>query len=353
MYYDEAALKYIDGVLSTEPGNFEALILKSLVQLSQHHFADGLQTAEKAKSINPYNSYVYGLIVDGNVEMGNYKAAVENLDKMVSIRPDLRSYSRIAYLREIHGENADAIEAMKRAVDAGFPSEESTEWARIQLAHLYENAGDLKSAEMHYTIALNERPDYAYAVAGLGNIAMASKDYQKAISLYQRADTLQQDYTFKERLAEAYLLTGQAEKTDATLDAIVTNLTKASKSGEASMNHHTDKELAYIYVIKKEYDKALQHAEAEYHRRPENIDVNETMAWVYYKNGEADKALPYLKVALKTGSKNPTLLCRAGLIYAKAGDTAKGKQLLEQGLMANPNIDPFLQEESRTVVKTL
>lgn len=353
MYYDEAALKYINDVLTAEPENFEALILKSLVQLSQHHFADGLQTSEKAKSINPYNSYVYGLIVDGDVEMGDYPAAVDNLDKMVSIRPDLRSYSRISYLREIHGETNAAIEAMKMAVEAGFPGEESTEWSRIQLAHLYENAGDLKSAEMHYTIALNERPDYAYAVAGLGNIAMANKDYQKAISLYQRADTLQQDYTFKERLAEAYLLNGQNEKADAMLDAIITDLTKASASGEASMNHHTDKELAYIYLIKKEYDKALEHALAEYNRRPQNIDVNETVAWVYYKKGEAQKALPYITVALKTSSKNPALLCRAGLIYAKAGDKVKAKELVEEGLKNNPNIDPSLQEESRAAVKNL
>lgn len=353
LYYDEAALKYIDDVLNTEPDNFEALILKSLVQLSQHHFDQGLQTAEKAKSINPYNSYVYGLIVDGNVEMGDYKAAVENADKMVAIRPDLRSYSRIGYLREIHGETEAAINAMKMAVDAGFPGEEGTEWARMQLAHLYENNGDLKSAEMHYTIALNERPDYAYAIAGLGNIAMANKDYQKAIAFYQQADTLQQDYSFKEKLAEAYVRTGENDKANATLDAIITDLIKASKSGEASMNHHTDKELAYIYLIKKEHNKALEHALAEYHRRPDNIDVNETMAWVYYKMGEAQKALPYVTAALKTGCKNPTLLCRAGLIYAKAGDTAKAKQLLEEGLKANPNIDPELQDESRAVVKNL
>jgi tetratricopeptide (TPR) repeat protein len=285
--------------------------------------------------------------------MGNYIAAVEAADKMVSIRPDLRSYSRISYLREIHGEKEGAITAMKMAVEAGFPGEESTEWARIQLANLYENAGDLKSAEMHYTIALNERPDYAYAVAGLGNIAMANKEYAKAISLYQRADTLQQDYVFKENLAEAYMLTGQAEKANATLDVIVADLMKASEDGEAGMNHHTDKELAYIYLMKKEYGKALNHALAEYNRRPKNIEVAETVAWVYYKKGEAEKALPYLTSALKTGSKSPTLLCRAALIYAKAGDKAKAKNLLQEGLKANPNIDPLLQQESRVAVNTL
>jgi len=351
-YYDEAAMKYIEDVLKTEPENFEALLLKALVQLSQHHFLDGLETAEKAKAINPYNSYVYGLITDGNVEMGNYDAAVKSLDKMVSIRPDLRSYSRISYLREIHGDLPGAIDAMKQAVDAGYPGDEGTEWARIQLAHLYENTGDLKNAEMHYTIALQERPGYAHAVAGLGNIAVANKDYAKAISLYQQADTLQADYTFKEKLAEVYLFNGQKEKAEDLIDATIDKLNEAANSGEASASHHVDKELTYVYLLKNKTDKAVEHALAEYRRRPDNIDVNEAVAWAYF-NDDAEKALPYLTKALRTGNKNPTLLCRAGLIYNKAGDKTKAKQFLSKGLENNPNIDPLLMGESKEVFAKL
>lgn len=352
-YYDEAAMKYIDDVLAAEPKNFEALMLKALVQLSQHHFTEGLQTAQAAKDINPYNAYVYGLITDGAVETGNYPAAVESLDKMVSIRPDLRSYSRISYLREIHGDMPGAVEAMKEAVKAGFPGEESTEWARVQLAHLYEATGDLKAAEMHYTIALQERPGYAHAVAGLGNIAVAAKDYPKAIALYQQADTLLSDYSVKEKEAEVYLLTDQKGKAEALLNSIITTLTEAANKGEAGAGHHVDKELAYVYLLKGEPGKAFAHAEAEYKRRPKNIDVNEAVAWALAADNDAAKALPYLTTALSTGSKNPTLLCRAGIIYNKAGDKTKAKEYLIEGLSKNPNIDPLLLQEGRNVLKTL
>jgi tetratricopeptide (TPR) repeat protein len=102
-----------------------------------------------------------------------------------------------------------------------------------------------------------------------------------------------------------------------------------------------------------EYDKALQHALTEYNRRPNNIDVNETVAWVYYKKDEIQKAIPYINAALKTGSANPSLLCHAGLIYAKASDKIRAKQLLETALKNNPNIDLSLKEESAAVLKTL
>jgi tetratricopeptide (TPR) repeat protein len=321
VYYDKAAMKYVNDVLKADSTNFDALTFKALIYLSQHHFADGLAIAKKAREINPYNAFIYGMVVDGNVEMGNYDSAVANSDKMVSIRPDLRSYSRISYLREIYGDYPGAIEAMKMALAAGAPGDEGTEWTRIQLGHLYENTGDLMSAKMHYTIALNERPGYAYALAGLARIAIASKDYATAISYYQKADAAVTDYTVKEELVEAYKLAGQKAAADAIANAVIENMTKDAQQGQNDENigHYADRELAYAYLKTNNYDKALEHALLEYNRRPENIDVNETVAWVYYCKGEYAKALPFIKVALKTNSKNPTLLYRAGLIFEKTG----------------------------------
>src|SRR5580704_15334170 len=347
VYYDKAAMKYVNDVLRSDSTNFDALTFKALIYLSQHHFADGLSIAEKARMINPYNAFIYGMVVDGNVEMGNYDSAVANSDRMVSIRPDLRSYSRISYLREIYGDYPGAIEAMKMALAAGAPGDEGTEWTRIQLGHLYENTGDLVSAKMHYTIALNERPGYAYALAGLARIALSSKDYATAISYYEKADAAVTDYSVKEELVEAYKLSGQKEKANAISNAVIESMSKDAQSGrnDENIGHYADRELAYAYLKINDYDKALDHALLEYNRRPDNIDVNETVAWVYYCKGQYAKALPYLKVALKTNSRNPMLLCHAGLIYAKAGEKALAKNELQTALQSNPNIAMLLKKE--------
>lgn len=355
IYYDMAAMQQVDKVLNIEPENFEALTYKALIYLSQHHFAEGLEVAEKAKEINPYNAFIYGLLVDANVEMGNYKKAVENSDSMVSIRPDLRSYSRISYLREIHGDYPGAIEAMKLAVGAGMQGEEGTEWARIQLGHLYENTGDLRSAEMHYMIALDERPDYPYALAGLAHVAAANHDYSKAISYYLKADSIVTDNVFKEELAEVYKLAGQNGKAETLVQSVIENMNKNAKPEFANGNigHYSDKELAYAYLKVNDYDNALTHALAEYNRRPNNIDVNETVAWVYYNQGRIEKALPYIKAALKTNCKNPTLLSHAGLIYAKAGNKALAKTYLEQSVASKAYISTALQAETQHAMQDI
>jgi tetratricopeptide (TPR) repeat protein len=354
-YYDKAAMKYISNILKNDPQNFEALTLKSLLYLSQHHFADGLATAETAKNINPYNAFVYGILVDGNVEMGNYDSAVANAQKMMSIRPDLRSYARAAYLREIYGDYPGAAEAMKLAVEAGAPGDEGTEWCRVQLGHLYENSGDFKNAAINYTIALENRKNYAYALAGMARIAVVNKDYEKAIALYQQADTMVNDFLFKEELVDVFTLTGQNEKAAATSKIIIDELTKNATAAATDENigHYADRELAYAYLKINNADKALEHALAEYNRRPKNIDANETLAWVYYQKGDYGKAIPYIKEALKTNSKNPLLLCRAGLIFEKTGDKAKAKEYLEQASKNNAVLPEQLKQSSELALKEI
>lgn len=354
-YYDAAAMKYINDVLAIEPNNFEALTLKALVQLSQHHFSDGLATAETARKINPYNAFVYGILVDANVEMGHYDSAVAAAEKMMSIRPDLRSYARASYLREIHGDYEGAIEAMKMAVDAGAAGDEATEWSRVQLGHLYENIGDLKNASMQYTFAYNERPGYPYPLAGLARIAIAQKDYNKAVDFYRQADSIVNNSTFKEELASAYQLAGKNKEATALMNDAITEMSKSAKAALAneSIGHYSDKELAEIYTRNGNYDKALEHALAEYNRRPENIEVNETLAWAYYNKGDFEKAMQYIKVAHKTNSQNPTLLCHTGLIFLKTGNQQQAKKYLQDGLKNNANIFSSLKNESANALKQL
>jgi len=68
------------------------------------------------------------------------------------------------------------------------------------------------------------------------------------------------------------------------------------------------------------------------------------VAWVYFKKGDCAKALPYMETATRTNSKNPVLLCRAGLIYSKLGKKEKAKMVLKEGLEKNANISESLRE---------
>jgi len=349
-YYDDAAMQVLDEVLKSDKSNFEALCGRATVLLSQHHFREALDEGNKIVSLNPHNSFGYGVLTDANIELGNYEAAVKNADKMVSIRPDLRSYSRISYLREIFGDYQGAIEAMLMAVESGLPGLEQTEWARVYLGKLYEQTGELSIAESLYETSLLFRPHYGYGLAGLGRIAKSKMNLSKAVKYFNEAKFSLKDYSFSAELAVIYRMKGEHEKAAAELKECLEEL--EGIHGHGSHKHHghyADRELAMVYLEAYNYSKALKHALTEYNRRPGNIDVNATLAWVRYRRGEYAEANKKMDVAMKTKSKNPVLLFRAGLIKAKAGNIAEGKKLIEQSLAINKIISPDLKYQAKKI----
>lgn len=351
-YYDTAAMQLLNEVLRDEPENFEALCCKASLSLTQHHFSEGLAVAEKAVALNPNNAFVYGLLCDANVELGRYDEAIKMADKMNAVRPDLRSYSRVSYLREIHGDLPGAIEAMQLAVQAGYAGLEQTEWSRVTLGHLYETTGDLTNAEKAYRMALTARPYYAYALAGLGRVEQARQNYPAAIKYLQQARNTVKDYAFAEELANLYQLNNQpAEARKMEAEAIDMLASAANDADEnEDLGHYADRELAYAYLKTGELDKALEHAKIEYDRRPDNIDVNETLAWVAYKRGDYPTAATYIKAARRTNSQSPVLLCRAGLIAAKNGQPTQAQALIKQALAINPYLSLDLADEGRQLL---
>jgi tetratricopeptide (TPR) repeat protein len=351
-YYDAAAMQLLQEVLKAGPESFEALCCQASLSLTQHHFSQGLALAEQAQAINPNSGYVYGLLTDANVELGHYDQAVKMADKMNQVRPDLTAYARVSYLREIHGDLPGAIQAMDMAVKAGYPGLEQTEWSRVALGHLYEVSGHLDQAAGYYQQALTFRPNYAYALAGQARVAAARKDYTTAINNLNLARATVKDYAFTDELVDVYRLNHQPAEAAKMAQESVSMLADAAKQANDNeeLGHYTDRELAYAYLKTNELDKALEHAKIEYARRPDNIDVNETLAWVYYKRGEYAEAQKYMQVARRTNSQNPVLLCRAGLILSKTGKPTEGRALIEKAVKTAPYLNPEVTAEGENLL---
>ncbi len=320
-FYNAAAMDGINKILAKHPDHFEALTFQSTILLSEHQFEAALAVAEKVKTLYPYNAYVYGLITDAQVELGKYEEAIIAAEQMISLRPDIRSYARIAYIREIHGDVDGAIEAMQMAIDAGAPGDENTEWCRFQLGQLLENAGKWKEAEMQYEMALQNRENFVPALNGLGGIAMELKDYKKAAGFYLKADSIISDHASMEGIAAAYEALGENAKAGAVRKEIFSRMKKYSGDGQTSKpeGQNEDHEMAHACMGIGDFNTALKYALLEQKRRPGNIEVNETVATVYSKLQKYDEALPYIRTALRTKSKKPELLQQAAEIYSKTG----------------------------------
>ena len=309
-FYYAAIEKILNGVLSLDSNNFEAKVYKASLRMSQHQFADALKIAEEARAINPNNAYVYGILVDANVELGNYAEAVAVSDKMQALKPSLESYSRASYLREIYGDYNGSIEAMKLAVKAGLPGSEPQSWSRNVLGDLFYNVGNYKEAKAAYEENLILRPSYAPSMAGLAKIETLNKNYPRALALLDSANNIMQQNSFVEQKADVYAAMGDTAKAAAQYKEVQ----KLLISDAATPGHSVSLELTRSFIKTNQWDSAHKYGMMEYSVRPKNIDVNNELAWIAYNQKDMVKAKEYLKTALSTGSKNPELLKRSTVI---------------------------------------
>lgn len=343
-YYYPAALATIESILENKPPEaivFSANSLKASVYLSLHQFRKAKDFAAYAVALNGYNALIYGSLVDAHVELGEYEEAVKMADKMVSIRPDLRSYARVSYLREIYGDMEGAIEAMERAVEAGYPGYEESAWCRLNLGMLYEKTGDLKRATQHFETILLERPNYPFALAALARIEQAQGNWKKAESLLDQAIAIIPEVSFYEQIAEVYYQTGRKAAGDKKVAEVLEML-----ADDESHGHVMNLEYAVVYRdLMEDYGKALEYVQKEYAQRPRNIDVNRVMAGIYYRMGDIEKARQHIDAAKVTGSGNVETLCIEGLISLREGKEQAGKALLKTAQAINPlQMHPFADE---------
>lgn len=288
---------------------FALLSYKATALLSLHEFKLALEAATSASKIYPENAAIIGAKVDAHVELGNYEAAVQLADKMVNMRPDLRSYSRVSYLRELHGDLEGAIAAMEDALSTCIAGQESCEWTRIQLAKLYQKNNQYDFAKMHFTIANENRPNYLPAMCGLADLYLVQMKYEDAWQiidrLYQQNPnskdvvslkckyfshkedmiSLEKEYN---HLLSMYDL--HAKPSLSKEDKYVIKSKLKAKQEEHEMKQVALEKAKDMIDIKKDAKSALPYLLFEYNIRPKNIEVNDYLFKAYALIGDNEKA---------------------------------------------------------------
>jgi tetratricopeptide (TPR) repeat protein len=339
-YYQKAE-QALNTVLAREPGDYVALGALGELALARHDFAHALELGERARSLNPRRAYAYGVIADAQIELGRYDEAVATVQQMVDLRPDLSSYSRVAYLRELHGDLEGAIEAMQWALAAGGPALENTLWTQVQLGHLYFNTGRLDQAEVEYRQALEREPSYVHALAGLARLAAVRGSFAEAIQLYTQVTQRMPLAEYVIALGDVYTAAGQAQPAQQQYD-----LAHAIDQLYRANGVNTDLELALFLAEHGDAAEAVKRARAAYAERP-TVFAAEVLAWALHQVGDDAAALPYAQESVRLGSKEALRLFRAGLIHNNLGRTAEAQALLQAALDINPHFSVRYAETAR------
>jgi tetratricopeptide (TPR) repeat protein len=345
-YYGRAE-EALRRALDEQPDDYAAVSSMGALALARHQFAEALTWGERARAINPGRSYSYGVVADALTELGRYDEAVAAAQQMVDLRPDLASYSRVSYARELHGDIAGATEAMEAAVSAGLPGSENAEWVRVQLGNLLFAQGRLAAAEQRYAQSLAALPGYVPAMAGMARLRAAQGRSDEAVAMLEDASARMPLPEYVIALGELHESLGNAAEAERQYA-----LVRAMQRLFAANGVDTDLELALFEADHGDAAAAAQLARAAYARRP-GVKGTDTLAWALYRAGQPDEARRYSDEALRLGSRDPLLLYHAGMIALGEGDKGRARELLGRALEPNPHFAPLHADRARAALESL
>lgn len=317
--------------LKRDPDHLDALMGMGILALARHEFTVALEWADQAWAINPYGADILGIMVDAQVELGRYEEALESADKMIKLRPGIPSYTRLSYLRELHGDIPGAIEMMEKAADVGLPGTEAMLWSQVQLGHLYFNSGDLAQAEATYEKALFFRPDYIHAQAAQARLQAARGEYEEAIAAYHPIVERLPLPEFVIALGELYEVTERPKQAQQQYE-----LVRIMQQLNASEGMNVDLELAFFEANHgNNPTEALAKMRTTYQSRP-SIYAADALAWALYHNGEVASAQQYSQEALRLGTQDAMLYYHAGKIALALEDEEGAQANFQLALDINP-----------------
>lgn len=297
---------------ATEPGNPDALLLRGHVLISLHHFTEAEAIASQLvrQRTLPFD---YGLLGDALTEQGRLAEAVAAYQRMVDLRPDLQSYSRVAYMRWLKGDLDGAIDVACLAAGAVSPLDpESASWTLTRLALYYFQAGLVAQAEVARDSALRFTPDYPSALLLKSRMLLDADRVGEAVEPLKRATEINPLPEFQWALADTLRAAGRAEEAA----KVESDLARTGAQGDPRTF------ALFLATRGEQAERAVQLAQRELQARAD-IFTHDALAWALAAAGRIEEAQAHMERALAEGTEDARLFAHAAVIAARLGRTAE------------------------------
>lgn len=301
----------------------DAVIGLGTLAMSRHHFRAGLRYGREATRLAPQLARPYALLIDAQVELGRYADARRSAERMIGIRPDLASYARVSFQRELRGDLDGALEAMRLAVASGGDAPENAAYTQSLLAHLQALRGRRGAARRAYGAALRRVPGYAPALAGLARLDASAGRLGPAVERMREVVRRQPLPEHVVALGELELLAGEEQLARQRFDE--------QRRTMSTLGSDEDVSLAHLEADHGDPARAVAVARRAWRSAP-SVHAADALGWALTRASRPAEGLRWARRALHLGSADPAFLTRAGLSAAAAGDATAARTYLRRAL---------------------
>lgn len=334
---DPALLGYARDALNAAralaPKDPSVLRTEALFAMEEHQFALARARAQEATALNPDDVGAWLLASDALLELGAYDDAIEALQQAMDRFPDLRSYSRTAYLRWLHGDHDGAVEAMHTAFEYAGETPEPRAWCYVDLGWFFWHSGQLDEARQAVESAYALVPAYLPAMSLDARLHAAQGNREVAITTLEAS---------AERLPTAgdLLYLSELLEQAGRMDDAAARVAQADQLAD-----HDPLPLALYHARRgTDPERALALAEAALAER-DTVFTRDALALALARAGRIDEAKRSIEKALRLGTADPRINLHSGLIALAAGDRDAARAALDTAKSQTPHIDPALIAE--------
>lgn len=344
--YDRAD-RAIAQALKLDPSSAAAYGERGVLRLARHDFRGALSDGRRARDLAPGLVQPLGVVVDANVELGRYEEAERVLQKMVDLKPNLNSYARVAYYRELRGDLDGASVALALAASAGGAAPENVAFVQALMGNIELAQGRFPQAKRAFDAALAKLDGYPAAEAGLAGLDVAQGRLKAAIERMQRVVERLPTTGYVTTLGELQLADGQQEEGRRTLE-----LVGAAQQLLGAAGVNTDAEIAVYEADHGDPKRAVKLGRSAWSNGP-SVRSADALGWALTKAGKPREGLSYGRRALRLGSRDASYLFHAGMSAKEAGRPKEAERLLRGALAANPGFSPLHARTARRALEDL
>src|SRR6185312_9422546 len=296
------------------------------------------EATSKAIDMNPKLALPYVTRARISAKAGQTDLAMQQAQKAIDLDPhSAEAYGALSQVYQEQGRTDDAITAVQKAIDLA-PEDSASIW-KVKLGSYYFAKGDMANAADQWKKGLENDPDNVDALFNLGLVNVHLGNLNDAHSDFEKAAAKQPDASTFSALGSVLSMQGN------NADAVAMNL-KATSLNPLDHSFWANLASAYQWSGKedkalKAYAKAIDLAEAERSKTPNNPNLLIALAGYYASSNKPDKSLPLIRKSLTLAPGNPNVVYRAGESYEILGQRAQAIPLIVQALSLGYDANEF------------
>jgi tetratricopeptide (TPR) repeat protein len=345
-YYPRAERSF-DAALRRDARNVPALLGAGTLAGLRHDFGEQLRLGREAHRIVPRLADPLPVIADAQIELGRYRAAAGTIQRMLDLKPNLASYARVSYFRELSGDLERAVQAMRLAVSAGAGVPESVAYVQTLLGDLELQRGRLAAAGSAYRAALARLPRYAPAEVGLGRVQIAGGDLVGAARRLRAVATRLPLAGYLALLADVDRARGYEHAAARHLE-VARAQQRLLRAGGA----RPDAELVLFEASHGDPAAGVRLGRRLWAQAP-SVRSADALGWALSRAGRPRAGLTWARRALRLGSRDPLFRLHAGLAAKHAGRPRLAARQLRVALDGRAALSPLEARAARSALEVV